>query len=66
LILLELPDVLAVAVRVVGDDLPRDLDQSYEMQRTMLEKVRRGIADVATGRKRVGSGSRSTAASWPR
>ncbi|MFD0374968.1 PspA/IM30 family protein [Streptomyces sp. NPDC127112] len=33
---------------------PREvLDYSYEQQREMLQRVRRGVADVATGRKRV-------------
>lgn len=34
---------------------PRDvLDYSYERQRELLQKVRRGLTDVATSRKRVG------------
>ena len=33
---------------------PREvLDYSYEQQREMLQRVRRGVADVATSRKRV-------------
>ena len=33
---------------------PREvLDYSYEQQLEMLQKVRRGVADVATSRKRV-------------
>lgn len=33
---------------------PREvLDQSYEQQQRMLQRVRRGVADVATSRKRV-------------
>ena len=34
---------------------PREvLDYSYEQQLEMVQKVRRGVADVATSRKRVG------------
>ena len=36
-----------------AEDPRETLDYSYERQREMLTKVRRGVADVATSRKRI-------------
>ena len=36
-----------------AEDPREELDYSYEQQLEMVQKVRRGLADVATSRKRV-------------
>ena len=36
-----------------AEDPRQTLDYSYERQLELLQKVRRGVADVATSRKRV-------------
>ena len=47
-----------------AEDPSETLDYSYTKQLELLQKVRRGVADVATSRKR--SSSRSTSSSSSR
>src|SRR3984885_8117080 len=48
------PVVLPLESVLRSPDDPREaLDYSYERQLEMLQRVRRGVADVATSRKRV-------------
>jgi hypothetical protein len=47
------PLVVPVESMLRTQDLGRELDLAYQRQLEMLQKVRRGVADVATSRKRL-------------
>ena len=44
---------LVVPVETPNQDARPDLDYAYQRQLEMLAKVRRGVADIATARKRL-------------